>query len=76
MKTVSLTNDQYWEVRHLVALGASAVAANYANSLIARPYRTRGAYLKALAVVKYDRAYDRLATVNSETATQAVSKQP
>ena len=47
----------------MVALGASAIASNYADSPIRRPHRTRGTYLKALSVVQYDRAYDKLGKV-------------
>ena len=59
---VILTNEQFALLRHAYALGASAVPANYAESLIKRPYRTQGVYLKTLACVTYDRAFDVLKT--------------
>jgi hypothetical protein len=55
---ITLSLMKYLEICHHLAYGASVVAANYAASLIGRPYRTRGVYLKALSVVQYDRAYD------------------
>ena len=57
MKTVTLSSVNYLGIRHLIALGASAVAANSAKGLISRPYRTKGVYLKTISVVQYDRSY-------------------
>lgn len=68
---VILTNEQFALLRHAYALGASAVSANYADSLIKRPYRTRGVYLKALACVTYDRAFDVLKTSPTEDRDDA-----
>ena len=68
---IILTNEQFALLRHAFALGASAVPANYAESLIKRPYRTKGVYLKALACVTYDRAFDVLKTSPTENSDDA-----
>lgn len=68
-KMIQLTDEQYWTLRYAFACGASAVSANYAESLIGRPYRTRGVYFKALSVVTYDKAYDLL-RLHGERAKQ------
>lgn len=70
MTNVKIPIDQFLSIRHCLALGASAVAANYAESLIKRPYRTRGVYLKALASVQYDRVYASLETTSANKEDQ------
>ena len=65
MKTITISSENCLSIRNMVALGASAIASNYADSFIRRPHRTRGTYLKALSVVQYDRAYDKLGKVLS-----------
>jgi len=66
MINVKIPIDQFLSIRHCLAIGASAVAANYADSLVNQLGCTRGVYLKALASVQYDRAYALLETTTSD----------
>lgn len=43
---------------HSLCLGASVIDAKYAESLMGKPYRTRGVAHKAAALVRYDRCAD------------------